>query len=52
CPRKFKRAEHLKRHENTHTGIRSFRCRICDNNKSFGRHDNYQEHYKTHVEKT
>lgn len=47
CTKSFVRPEHLKRHQQTHSGDRHFRCRICA--KMFNRNDNCQEHYWTHV---
>lgn len=35
CSRSFKRPEHLKRHERSHEGLRSFSCSVCD--KKFAR---------------
>ncbi|KAF2874160.1 hypothetical protein BDV95DRAFT_604359 [Massariosphaeria phaeospora] len=49
CGRAFKRPEHKKRHEITHLGITPFSCEICL--RPFGRNDNCQEHYWTHVQK-
>ncbi|KAF2261807.1 hypothetical protein CC78DRAFT_469449 [Lojkania enalia] len=47
CGRAFVRPEHLKRHQKTHSDERNFGCVICS--RKFGRNDNYQEHYWTHV---
>ncbi|KAF1998401.1 hypothetical protein P154DRAFT_524090 [Amniculicola lignicola CBS 123094] len=51
CPRRFKRPEHRKRHENTHSGLRDFPCTMPECIKMFNRNDNCQEHYWTHVAK-
>ncbi|MCJ1335754.1 hypothetical protein MMC09_001028 [Bachmanniomyces sp. S44760] len=47
CGNRFKRPEHLKRHELTHTKDQRFECKICQ--KRFGRSDNLNQHYKTHI---
>lgn len=47
CTKHFVRPEHLKRHEQTHSGERNYHCAICG--KQFNRNDNCQEHYWTHV---
>ncbi|GAA5868465.1 hypothetical protein JCM8547_006283 [Rhodosporidiobolus lusitaniae] len=48
CGKRFKRFEHLKRHERTHTMERPFKCEIPGCDKSFSRSDNLQQHRKTH----
>ncbi|CUS09773.1 unnamed protein product [Tuber aestivum] len=50
CESRFKRPEHLRRHEKTHTGERPFSCTICG--RRFGRNDNLQTHKKTHMKMT
>ncbi|KAF2828152.1 hypothetical protein CC86DRAFT_393295 [Ophiobolus disseminans] len=47
CGKKFKREEHLRRNEKTHSGTKPFTYQIC--NRSFNRNDNFWEHYWTHV---
>lgn len=50
CSMRFKRQEHLRRHERTHTSERPYSCEIC--NKKFSRTDNLKSHRKTHMKKT
>jgi hypothetical protein len=47
CGKKFRRQEHLGRHQRTHSGNKPFGCQICP--KLFNRNDNCWEHYWTHV---
>jgi hypothetical protein len=49
CPKIFKRQEHMKRHHRTHDGDAEHSCLLCM--KKFGRNDNCQDHYYTHVKK-
>lgn len=48
CGRRFKRMEHLKRHNRTHTQERPHKCPVANCGKSFGRSDNLAQHLKTH----
>ncbi|PKI83199.1 hypothetical protein MVES_003076 [Malassezia vespertilionis] len=52
CGRRFKRMEHLKRHNRTHTQERPHRCPVENCAKSFGRSDNLAQHIKTHYKGT
>jgi hypothetical protein len=47
CLRKFRRQEHLHRHEKTHSGRKDYSCQLCLT--QFNRNDNCWEHYWTHV---
>ena len=44
CQKRFKRLEHLRRHNKTHTGERVFRCDIVGCGKWFSRSDNLMAH--------
>ncbi|KDN47992.1 hypothetical protein K437DRAFT_216098, partial [Tilletiaria anomala UBC 951] len=48
CGKKFKRMEHLKRHNKVHTQEKPFPCSYPGCQKSFGRSDNLSQHLKTH----
>lgn len=48
CGRKFKRQEHLKRHERTHTKTDLIPCPIPGCGKGFNRSDNLKSHIKLH----
>jgi zinc finger protein BrlA len=48
CVARFKRQEHLKRHEKTHDKhLLPFSCQFCE--KQFGRTDNLKSHIKLHT---
>ncbi|KAH6961952.1 hypothetical protein BKA56DRAFT_442171, partial [Ilyonectria sp. MPI-CAGE-AT-0026] len=44
CHRTFGKAEHLHRHEQTHTGLRPFACTHC--RRRFGRQDALTRHQR------
>ncbi|GAB7341890.1 hypothetical protein MBLNU457_g0202t1 [Dothideomycetes sp. NU457] len=56
CTKSFDRMEHLKRHENSHTGARPFRCIFAGyvttcilKDNSASRNDNLGDHIATHI---
>ena len=49
CTSRFKRQEHLRRHEKTHTGERPHICSVSDCKRQFSRSDNLNAHMKTHA---
>ncbi|KAI8901629.1 hypothetical protein BC833DRAFT_507460, partial [Globomyces pollinis-pini] len=46
CPLNFQRTEHLNRHLNVHSGLKSFSCSTCQ--RPFSRLDALQRHSKIH----
>ncbi|KAH0559495.1 hypothetical protein GP486_003994 [Trichoglossum hirsutum] len=48
CDQRFKRQEHLKRHDRVHTRERPFQCQVEKCGKRFSRSDNFKEHMRTH----
>lgn len=49
CNSRFKRPEHLKRHQRIHVGIKDHECRVEGCIKVFDRRDNYWQHGTTHI---
>ncbi|KAI4728363.1 C2H2 type zinc finger domain protein [Aureobasidium sp. EXF-10728] len=47
CQRIYSKAEHLTRHERSHTGVRPFTCKEC--NRAFSRQDSLARHEKLHL---
>lgn len=48
CGKKFRRPEHLKRHQRTHESKECFTCTFCY--KGFGRSDNLKQHVSLHAD--
>ncbi|KAH0538425.1 hypothetical protein FGG08_004973 [Glutinoglossum americanum] len=48
CDQRFKRQEHLKRHDRVHTRERPYECQVEKCRKRFSRSDNFKEHMRTH----
>ncbi|KAI9810746.1 MAG: hypothetical protein M1827_006084 [Pycnora praestabilis] len=48
CKRRFKRQEHLKRHEKTHRNDKPYVCPIPKCERAFNRQDNLKAHKTTH----
>lgn len=51
CQKRFKRLEHLRRHNKTHTGERGFRCEVVGCGKWFSRSDNLMAHRRYFIRK-
>ncbi|KAH6644683.1 hypothetical protein C7974DRAFT_26101 [Boeremia exigua] len=49
CTSRFKRPEHLKRHQRIHLGVKEHECRVDNCTKVFDRRDNYWQHGTTHI---
>lgn len=49
CNSRFKRPEHLKRHQRIHLGVKEHECRVEGCPKVFDRRDNYWQHGTTHI---
>ncbi|KAJ9199923.1 transcriptional regulator family: Fungal Specific TF and C2H2 zinc finger [Paecilomyces variotii] len=47
CDRRFKKTEHFKRHERSHTKERPYECNVC--HKRFSRSDVLSRHAKGHI---
>ncbi|KAL7266460.1 Zinc finger, C2H2 type [Rhizina undulata] len=49
CESRFRRQEHLRRHERTHTTDRPYACKVEGCHKRFARSDNLRTHIRTHT---
>ncbi|KAH0610510.1 uncharacterized protein H6S33_012037 [Morchella sextelata] len=49
CDGRFKRPEHLRRHERTHTQERPYKCDVRGCGRPFSRSDNLKAHRRTHM---
>ncbi|KAL1297157.1 hypothetical protein AAFC00_004733 [Neodothiora populina] len=47
CQKAYSKAEHLTRHERSHTGVRPFACKEC--HRAFSRQDSLARHEKLHL---
>ncbi|RKP05760.1 hypothetical protein THASP1DRAFT_19381, partial [Thamnocephalis sphaerospora] len=48
CGRAFQRAEHVRRHQRTHTDERPYACPYPNCQRAFGRSDNLNAHLRSH----
>ena len=46
CGKKFSHVSHYYRHERIHTGVKPYKCDVC--NKSFNQSNALKSHRKTH----
>lgn len=52
CTKRFRRMEHLRRHQKTHTHERPFKCTVVNCGRRFSRTDNLKAHMLTHTKKS
>ncbi|KAI5811542.1 hypothetical protein DFH27DRAFT_33695 [Peziza echinospora] len=52
CAKRFRRQEHLRRHEKSHTGVKDYKCDVEACGRLFSRSDNLKYHRKTHMKVT